>query len=108
MSSTPDNPAPRLATRLDPKRLGKTMAAVAGLASALSVLIGLLAARTAPHGFARLAVTLHLAHEPFIVKLAALVAGLAVTAATVSGLLHFYTWWLERDAGDGDGGGGAG
>ena len=103
MAATSDRPPRPRVRLLQPKRLGKTTAAVAGLASALSVIIGFIASRSAPHGFMRLAVTLHLRHEPFIVKLAATVAGIAVLAATVSGVLHFYTWWQERDADDGAG-----
>lgn len=102
MSATTDKPTKPPTSALHPKRLGPTMAAIAGLASALSVVVGLVAARVTPHGFARLAVSLHLAREPFIVKLAAGIAALAVAAATVSGLLHFYTWWQEHDAGGSD------
>ena len=98
MSSTTEKPVKPLARALHPKRLGKTMAAIAGLTSALSVALGIVAARAAPHGLARLTVALHLSREPFIVKLAAGIAGIAVATATLSGLLHFYTWWRERDA----------
>jgi Zn-dependent protease with chaperone function len=97
MSSTIDQ-SDKPSSGLRTKRLAQTMAAIAGLSSALSVVVGLLASRVAPHGLQRLAVTLHLAREPFIVKLAAGMAAIAVAAATVSGLLHFYTWWRERNA----------
>lgn len=100
MSFTINKPASRIARSLQPKRLGKTLAAVAGLASAVSVAVGVIAARSAPHGFSRLAVTLHLWKEPFIVKLAAGIAAVAVTAAALSGLVHFYIWWLERKVDD--------
>ena len=73
------------------------MAAIAGFASALSVIVGMIAARMAPHGFARLSVALHLSKQPFIMQLAAGIAGIAVAAATISGLLHFWAWWQERE-----------
>lgn len=91
-------PRGRLARRLHPKHLGNTMGAIAGLASALSVGLGFLAARAAPRGFARLTVALHLAKEPLIVKLAAGVAGIAVATAAIAGVLKFYTWWTEYEA----------
>ena len=90
-------PNKRLAKHLNPKRLVRTLGAIAGLASALSVVTGLIAARAGPHGFAKLKVALHLAKEPFIVKLATGFAGLAVTAATGYGVLNFYLWWKEHD-----------
>ena len=79
--------------RLHPKRLAKTTAAVAALTSALSIAVGLIAARAAPHGLRGIAVSLHLARPPMIVKVAAAIATLAVLAGAVSSLLHFYTWW---------------
>jgi len=91
-------PASRLARRLHPKHLGNTLGAIAGLASALSVGLGFLAARASPHGFARLTIALHLAKEPLIVKLAAGVAGIAVATAALAGVLKFYTWWTEHEA----------
>ncbi len=72
-------------------------AAIAALAGALSMAIGVLAARLAPHGLRGLAVSLHLAREPVIVKIAAGIATIAVTTAAMSGVLHFYLWWQERD-----------
>lgn len=81
---------------LHPKRLAKTTAAIAGLTCALSVLAGVVAARAAPHGLHGLAVSLHLARQPMIVKVAAGITSLAVLTAAVSGLLHFYAWWHEE------------
>ena len=86
----------RRAAVLHPKRLAKTTAAVAGLTCALSVLAGVIAARAAPHGLRGLAVSLHLARQPMIVKIAAGITSLAVITAAVSGLLHFYAWWHEE------------
>jgi hypothetical protein len=94
-----DNPEPLAARRagvLHHKRLAKTTAAVAGLTGALSVLVGMIAARAAPHGLRGLAVSLHLARQPLIVKIAAGITSLAVIAAVLSGLLHFYAWWHEE------------
>jgi len=91
-------PSPPLAKHLHPKRLTRTLGAIAGLFSALSVIAGVIAARTGPHGFAKLKVALHLAKEPFIVKLATGLAAVAVTAATAYGVLNFYLWWQEREA----------
>jgi hypothetical protein len=83
---------------LQPKRLSNSTAALAGLASAISVFVGVLAARAAPHGWLRLASALHLHKQPMIVKLAPMVAGVAITIATLAGLIKFYSWCLEREA----------
>jgi hypothetical protein len=72
-------------------------AAIAALAGALSVGVGVLASRLAPHGLRGVAVSLHLAREPLIVKLAAAIGAVAVATAALSGVLHFYLWWQERD-----------
>ena len=82
---------------LQPKRLSNSTAAMAGLASAVSVFVGVLAARAAPHGWLRIASALHLHRQPFIVKLAPLVAGVAITIATAAGLVKFYSWCTERE-----------
>ena len=95
----PIHPEPQVARRpgvLHPKRLARTTAAVAGLTCALSVMAGVVAARAAPHGLHGLAVSLHLARQPMIVKIAAGITSLAVITAAVSGLLHFYAWWHEE------------
>jgi hypothetical protein len=83
--------------RLHPKRLSKMTAALAALSGALSVLVGALAAHFAPHGLRGIAVSLHLARQPLLVKLAAGITSLAVVMAVVSGLLHFYIWWQEHE-----------
>jgi hypothetical protein len=72
-------------------------AALAALTGALSVLAGGLAAHFAPHGLRGIAVSLHLARQPMIVKVAASIASVALVMAAVSGLLHFYTWWREHE-----------
>jgi hypothetical protein len=78
-------------------RLAKTTGAIAGLACGLSVLAGVVAARAAPHGLRGLAVSLHLARQPLIVKIAAGFTSVAVVSAALSGLLHFYSWWREHE-----------
>jgi hypothetical protein len=72
-------------------------AALAALSGALSVLVGALAAHFAPHGLRGIAVSLHLARQPLLVKVAAGITSLAVVMAAVSGLLHFYSWWQEHE-----------
>ena len=72
-------------------------AALAALSGALSVLVGALAAHLAPHGLRGIAVSLHLARQPVIVKIAAGITTVALVMAAVSGLLHFYIWWQEHD-----------
>ena len=87
-----------IAKPLQPKRLSNSTAALAGLASAVSVFVGILAARAAPHGWLRIASALHLVHrQPLIVKLAPVVTGVAVTLATAAGLVKFYLWCIERE-----------
>ena len=90
-------PAPVRIGPLHPKRLAKTTGAIAGLACALSVVVGAVAARVTPHGLRGIAVSLHLMRQPLIVKFAAGIASLAVLAAALSGFLHFYLWWQEHD-----------
>jgi hypothetical protein len=90
-------PARPRVSPLHPKRLAKMTGAIAGLACALSVVVGAVAARVAPHGLRGIAVSLHLVHQPLIVKFAAGIASLAVVAAALSGSLHFYLWWQEHD-----------
>ena len=89
--------APRSPSLLHPKRLAKMTAAIAGLTCALSVIAGVIAARAAPHGLRGIAVSLHLAHQPLMVKIAAGITSVALVTAAASGLLHFYTWWREHE-----------
>jgi hypothetical protein len=70
--------------------------AIAGLASAVAVVFGWVAAYFAPHGFKGFVVALHLHRAPLIVRLAPFVAGVAALIATTAGLLRFYSWWRER------------
>ncbi|HEY4771559.1 MAG TPA: hypothetical protein VIH50_00875 [Steroidobacteraceae bacterium] len=82
---------------LEHKRLSNSTAAIAGLASAVSVLVGVIAAHFAPHGWLRIASALHLHRQPMIVKLAPIATGIAVTIATAAGLIKFYSWCVERE-----------
>ena len=84
---------------LEHKRLSNSTAAIAGLVSAVSVLVGVIAAHFAPHGWLRIASAMHLHRQPMIVKLAPLVTGVAVTIATAAGLIKFYSWCIEREEG---------
>jgi hypothetical protein len=78
------------------KRLSRSAGALASLAGALSVLVGVLAARMAPHGWSRLTVALHFSRLPLIVRLAPVMAGIAVCLGAAAGLLSFYSWYVER------------
>jgi hypothetical protein len=81
------------------KSLARSIGAIASLAGAVSVLVGVMASRMAPHGWAHVKMALHLTKKPLIVQAAPFIAGFAVTAAAVAGLLSFYSWWREtRDA----------
>jgi uncharacterized membrane protein (DUF441 family) len=91
-----DSPSNRLVRSPNYKKLAEAMGVVAGLASALSVAVGLLAAHMAPHGLRRLTLALHLSKQPMMMKLAALIAGIAVAAATAAGVLRFCTWCGEQ------------
>jgi len=85
----------RWGRRLHPRRVHKSVAAMTSLASVVSVLVGVLAARAAPHGWHRAFVTLHLSHAPWILKLAPIVAGIAVTFATIGATLSFCLWCMD-------------
>ena len=77
------------------KTLARSIGAIASLAGALSVLVGALAARMSPHGWSHVKMALHLTRKPLLLQLAPFIAGFAVTAATVAGLLSFYSWYRE-------------
>jgi hypothetical protein len=82
---------------LEHKKLSNSTAAVAGLATAVSVLVGAVAAHYAPHGWLRIASALHLHRQPMIVKIAPIVAGIAAGLGTAASLIKFYSWCLERE-----------
>jgi len=87
--------ATTLRQRLHHKRVTRFVVAAAGLTSAVSVIIGFIAARWTPHGWSKVAVTLHLSHQPLIVRLAALVAAISAAVAAAAGIVSFYSWCLE-------------
>lgn len=92
-----------LVKRLHHRALSKSTGAIAGLASGISVVVGILAAHAAPKGLAKLSIALHLSSKPLIIKLAPFIAGFAVAAGTAAGFMKFYSWCKEApDAPDED------
>jgi hypothetical protein len=87
---------------LDTKKVHKSAGAIAGFASAISVIVGTFAAYATPKGWGRVTMALHITKKPFIVKLAPLLTGASVAIATLAGLLGFYLWISDRqgDASD--------
>ncbi len=90
--------ASQLLGRLHHKSILDSTGAVAGLASAVSVIFGALAARFSPHGFGRVAVALHVHKQPLLVRISPFIAAIALVLATAAGLLRFYAWCRERRA----------
>ncbi len=85
----------RWTTTLHHKNLARSIGAIASLAGALSVLVGVVATHMSPHGWGRVKMALHLTKKPLIMQLAPFIATFAVTAATVAGVLSFYSWYRE-------------
>ncbi len=85
-----------VAKKLHHRKLSNSTGAVASLASGVSVLFGLIAAHFTPRGFGRLSVALHLHKQPLIVRIAPVIAGIAVAIVTAASLLRFYSWWQDR------------
>ncbi len=81
--------------RLHPKRLDPSIGAIAGLASAVSVIVGFIAQSAMGHGWHKASIALHLAKKPLIVRLAPAIAAVAVGIATAAALLRFYNWYSE-------------
>lgn len=81
--------------RLHPKRLDPSIGAIAGLASAVSVIVGFIAQNAMGHGWHKASIALHLAKKPLIVRLAPAIAAVAVGIATAAALLRFYNWYCE-------------
>ena len=82
--------------RFHGKRIHRSAGAIAGFASALSVLVGVLAGYATPKGWGRVSMALHLTKKPLIMKLAPILTGVSVAVATLAGLLGFYLWVVER------------
>jgi hypothetical protein len=80
------------------KRLSESTGVLAGLASAIAVIVGYLAARATPKGLAKLSIAMHLTRPPLIARIAPVLTGIAVALATVASLYRFFVWWVERDA----------
>jgi hypothetical protein len=81
--------------RLHPKRLDPSIGAIAGLAGAVSVIVGFLAEKAMGHGWHRAVIALHLAKRPMITRIAPILAGIAVGIATAAALVRFYNWYRE-------------
>ena len=92
----------RLVKTLRSKRVHRSAGALAGFASAMSVLVGTLAAHATPKGWGRLSMALHLTKKPFLLKLAPLITGVAVALATAAGIIGFYIWLMDRPEDPGD------
>jgi hypothetical protein len=89
------NPRSQWLHRLHPKRLDPSIGAIAGLASAVSVIVGFIAQNAMGHGWHKASIALHLAKKPLIVRLAPAIAAIAVGIATAAALLRFYNWYRE-------------
>jgi hypothetical protein len=76
------------------------MGAIAGFVSALSVIVGTLAAQATPKGWGRITMALHMTKKPFIVKLAPIITGVSVAVVTAASLLGFYLWLVDRRSAD--------
>jgi hypothetical protein len=81
---------------LHSKKVHRSAGAVAGLASAMSVLVGTLAGYATPRGWGRVTMALHMTRKPLILKVAPVVTGVAVGLATAVGIFGFYLWLIER------------
>ena len=89
------NPRSQWLHRLHPKRLDPSIGAIAGLASAVSGIVGFIAQNAMGHGWRKASIALHLAKKPLIVRLAPAIAAVAVGIATAAALLRFYNWCRE-------------
>jgi ABC-type spermidine/putrescine transport system permease subunit II len=78
------------------KRIHKSIGAIAGFVSALSVIVGTLAAQATPKGWGRITMALHMTKKPFIVKIAPVITGVSVAIVTAASLLGFYLWLVDR------------
>jgi hypothetical protein len=82
---------------LHSKKVHRSVGALAGFASAMSVLVGMLAAHATPKGWARVSMALHMTKKPLILKLVPVITGVSVAIATAAGLLGFYLWVRAPD-----------
>ena len=79
------------------KRLSDSTGAIAGLATGVSFVVGMVASHYAPHGVHRLAAALHFARQPLIARIAPLIGGIAAALVTAAGIVRFYSWCKERE-----------
>jgi hypothetical protein len=82
------------------KKIHRSIGAIAGFVSALSVIVGTLAAQATPKGWGRITMALHMTKKPFIVRLAPVITGVSVAIVTAASLLGFYLWLVERRTDD--------
>jgi hypothetical protein len=80
------------------RHLSSTSGAVAVGAGVLSGLVSVIVMFTAPHGFRRFAVALHVARQPMLVRIAPFIAAFAVMAAAIAAVLRLYSWGREVGA----------
>jgi hypothetical protein len=83
--------------RLDKKKVHRSLGAIAGFTSALSVIVGMLAARATPKGWGRVSMALHFTKKPLIMKLAPILTGASVAVVTAVGIMGFWIWLVERE-----------
>jgi hypothetical protein len=84
--------------RLDKKKVHRSLGAIAGFTSALSVMVGTLAARATPKGWGRVSMALHFTKKPLIMKLAPILTGASVAVVTAVGIMGFWIWLMERES----------
>jgi hypothetical protein len=82
---------------IDKKKVHRSLGAIAGMTSAVSVMVGTLAARATPKGWGRVSLALHMTKKPFIMKLAPLLTGASVAIVTAVGIMGFWIWLVERE-----------
>jgi hypothetical protein len=82
---------------LDKKKVHRSLGAIAGFTSALSVIVGTLAARATPKGWGHVTMALHMTKKPLIMKLAPLLTGVSVAIVTAVGIMGFWIWLVERE-----------
>ena len=82
---------------LHPRRLDPSIGAIAGLVTAVSVIVGYFAQSAIGHGWHRAFIALHVVKRPLIVRLAPFLTGAAIAIATAAALLRFYNWFRESE-----------
>lgn len=80
------------------RHLSTATGAFAAIASTVSGLIGIAAVYLAPHGWHRVTLAMHITRQPLLLRLAPMIAAVAVFAATIALLLRFYSWWRDQNS----------